>query len=70
VTARPHPRAALRPDGIEEEDAADDDAILEHVEVILVPADRRAFEDELLGEGRSVALGRVLINAQMSGFGG
>jgi hypothetical protein len=45
MAARPHPRAALRPDSIEEEDAADVDAILQHVVVVLVPADWRAFED-------------------------
>jgi hypothetical protein len=39
VVTRPHPGAALRPDSIKEENAVDDDAVLEHVVVVLVIAD-------------------------------
>jgi hypothetical protein len=46
VAGHPHPGAALRPNGIEEEDAADNYAVFEHVEVVVIPADRRAFEDQ------------------------
>jgi hypothetical protein len=37
VAARPHPWTTLRPDGIEAEDAADHDAILQHVVVVIAP---------------------------------
>jgi hypothetical protein len=47
VAARPHPRAALRPDCIQEEDAADDDAVLQNVVVVLVVSNGRALEYQL-----------------------
>src|SRR5262245_27788858 len=34
VPARPHPGAALRPESVKEENAADDLAVFEHVEVV------------------------------------
>jgi hypothetical protein len=40
-----HPLPILRRAG-RHEDAADDDAVLDHVEVVLVPADRCVFEDQ------------------------
>src|SRR5262245_13668354 len=43
--ARPHPRAALRRNR-HLEDAADDDAVLQHVVVLLVVADWRALQDQ------------------------
>jgi hypothetical protein len=46
VAARPHPGTALRPDSREEENAADDHAVFEHVEVFEVRPDGRAFENE------------------------
>ena len=46
VAARPH-RGAIRRCNRHLEDAADDHAILQHVVVVLVPADRRALENEL-----------------------
>jgi hypothetical protein len=45
VAAGPHPGTILRRNG-HLEDAADSDAILQHVIVVLVPANRRALEDQ------------------------
>src|SRR5262245_62170302 len=45
VATRPHPSTVLRRDR-HLEDAADDLAVFEHVEVVLIPADGRAFEDQ------------------------
>jgi hypothetical protein len=40
VAGRPHPGATDRPDLVEEENATDDDAVVYHVIVVLVPAER------------------------------
>jgi hypothetical protein len=45
VAARPHPRSPPWPDW-HQENAAHHNAVLKHVVVLLVPADRRAFEDQ------------------------
>src|SRR5262245_52539704 len=45
VAASPHPGVILRRDR-HLEDTADDNAVLEHVEVVLVPADRRASQEQ------------------------
>jgi hypothetical protein len=45
VTARPHPRLVLWRNR-HLENAADDDAVLHHVVVVLVPTDWCAFEDK------------------------
>jgi hypothetical protein len=42
----PHPWAALGPDCIEEEDSPHVGAVFEHVEVVLIPTDWCAFEDQ------------------------
>src|SRR5262245_11062413 len=42
LAARPNPGAILRPDSVEEEDAANDDAVLQHVVVVIAPLARRA----------------------------
>src|SRR5262245_30204039 len=46
AVVRPHPSAVLRPNR-HLEDTADELAIREHVIVVVVPADRRAFEYQL-----------------------
>jgi hypothetical protein len=42
MTARPHPGAALRADSVETEDAADNDAVFQHVVVVISPLARWA----------------------------
>jgi hypothetical protein len=42
MTARPHPRAVLRPDSVKEENAADDNAVVEHVVIVVAPLTRGA----------------------------
>lgn len=44
VAARPHPGAALRPDCIQEEDTADDNAVLQHVVFVVAPLAGRAID--------------------------
>jgi hypothetical protein len=49
--ARPHPGATLRPNSIKEENAADHDAILQYVVIVIAPLtglarSRGAFEDQ------------------------
>src|SRR5262249_42462157 len=46
VATRPHPGPTDRSDRVEEENATDDGAVLHHVIVVLVPAERRGFEDQ------------------------
>src|SRR5262245_35068101 len=46
AVVRPHPSAVLRPSR-HLEDTADELAIREHIIVVVVPADRRAFEYQL-----------------------
>jgi hypothetical protein len=45
VTARPHPWSPPWPHG-HQENAAHHNAVLKHILVLLVSADRRAFEDQ------------------------
>src|SRR5262245_31487591 len=51
---RPHPRPALQSNG-HQKDAADD-AVFEHVVVLLIPANGRALEDQRLGHQSSSRL--------------
>jgi hypothetical protein len=46
VPARPHPGTALRCDSAQQEDATYDDAVLQHVVVVLIVSDWRGLEDE------------------------
>src|SRR5262245_1857351 len=52
----PHPGTTLRGNRMEKEDAPHHDAVLQHVVVLLIVADRRAFEDQRgHGSGSSAA---------------
>jgi len=46
VAARPHPRAALRRSRFQMEDAADNDAVLQHIVVVLGAAESAVLEDQ------------------------
>src|SRR5262245_15720138 len=58
VAARPHPGVVFWRDR-HLENATDDLAVFEHVEVVLVPADRRAFEDQL-GRHRAASISATI----------
>jgi hypothetical protein len=42
MPARPHPGAALRSDSVEAEDAADDNAVFQHIVIVVAPLPRGA----------------------------
>jgi hypothetical protein len=68
ISDHPHPGAALESNG-HRKDAAHDDAVFEHVVVLLIPADGRAFGVALgIGESPALACPRVAFSLSKAAF--